>query len=139
MTPPTNRNGTQQRAERMRNQRGQVAAWVAITLVGIVLIAIGGWQLGWWMKNYSVNQNARIYQNGYGAQSAWSERVQNEISTIRGIDVQIAAPQTPATEVSALQSQRAALVTQACQKAAQINQPPSDVATFISTDCGAGQ
>lgn len=43
-------------------------------ILGILIlvggIAVGGWQLGWWMKSYSTSRSAQIYQQSYGAHVA---------------------------------------------------------------------
>ena len=112
---------------------------ILITLASLALVAgvaIGGWNLNWWMANSSTNHIAHIYHNSYGAQSADEQQVQNLVTSIYGMDSQIASPATPASEVSALQAQRIATITQACGLAANINEPTPDIARFVSADCG---
>lgn len=110
---------------------------VVIAAVAVVAgVVIGGWQLGWWAKQYSVNRNAHIYQTGYGAQSAYQEELQNLIVQIDGVQVQISEPSTPPSEVSALESQKQAMVNQGCGIAAKLTSaPPNNLQQFISQNC----
>jgi hypothetical protein len=109
-----------------------------IALGGVVVIcglAVGGWQGGWWLKSSATNHIAHIYGQSYGAQTADVQEVENLISQINGIDVQINSTATPADEKSALQAQANALVTQACDLAGNITSPPQEIVTFVSTNC----
>ena len=109
-------------------------------VVGAVVIAagvvIGGWQLGWWMKSYAVNRNARIFQQGYGAQSAYEEELHGLIVQIDQVEVQITAPQTPSAEVAALQAQKQAMVTQGCGIEQKLAMPSAEAQQFAAAECG---
>jgi hypothetical protein len=48
----------------------KVVGTVLVFLTLVVGISVGGWQLGWWLKEQSVNRNAKILYNSYPAQSA---------------------------------------------------------------------
>lgn len=118
----------------MSRTRGVIVTVAVITL--IVGVAIGGWQLGWWMNAYSVNRTAHIYQTSYGTQSAYAEELQRLIVQIDGVDVQIADPSTPADEVSALQAQKLAMVNQGCDLASKLTIAPApNVRQFITINC----
>ena len=117
----------------------QVFASVGVVVAGVVLVvglAIGGWNLYWWMAGASTNNTAHIYHNSYGAQSADTQQVQNLAAQVATIDTQIADPTTPATEVSALQAQKSAIIRQACSLAANIVSLTPDVSQFVSLNCG---
>lgn len=108
-------------------------------LTGLVVIAgicIGGWQLGWWMNSYTVSRTARIYQQSYGAQSAYVAQVEAAMTDISTIKTQIADPTTPPSETQALQAQLQAVINQACASAANITPPlPASEAQFVSVNC----
>ncbi len=112
---------------------------VLITIASLLLLAIivvGGWQLGWWMKSYSTSRNARIYQQSYGAQSANINEVESLIVTAKGISVQLADPNTPASETSALKAQQVAVTNEICSRALTITPPlPSTEAAFVAAHC----
>jgi hypothetical protein len=113
-----------------------------IILAGLVVIAglcIGGWQLGWWLNNSAVNHQAKIYQNGYGAQSAYIEQARNGISQIDAIQSQMSDPSTPASEQASLSAQKQALVQQTCALAQNITiTPPADIVSFVQANCLGG-
>jgi hypothetical protein len=115
-----------------------ITKWVVIGLGALVLVAglaVGGWQLGWWMKSYSVSRNAQIAQQSYGAQLADIQQIEQSIASINSVNVQLTT--APATEKAQLVAQKQALVNQACQFASLVNpgNMPSTVATFAATYC----
>ncbi len=101
----------------------QVAgAFAAVVLV--VVIVIGGWQLGWWIKGASTDRNARIQQNTYGRQNALVEAVLDDIKDA----------ETPGIPVP----QRKAIVDQVCDNAAKLTgsiQLSADAASFVAKEC----
>ena len=113
----------------------KVAAGIIGTIILVVAIAVGGWIGGWWVKAQTVTKNAQIYQTGYGAQSAYAQQLNSLISQIATIDVQVVSPQTPAAEKAALDSQRASVVTQACDMYSKITAPASNQSQFAATNC----
>jgi len=93
-------------------------------LATTALLAIGGWQLGWWMQSESVNRNAQINQDSYGRQNALTEAV------LRGIS-QLEDPNLPTV-------QRTALVNEVCFNAARLTGTidlPRSAYTFIALEC----
>ena len=112
---------------------------VAATIGGLVLIVVivvGGWQLGWWATQNGQQRSVRINQQGLAAQSADIDQLRNEITTVTSIQVQIADPQTPASELPSLRSQANALTTEACGIADEITPPlPTDEASFAASNC----
>lgn len=114
---------------------------VAIGIGAVVVavgILIGGWQLGWWAKSYAASRSAAIYQQSYGAQTADIQQLRQLMTEVAGIDAQVADPSTPASEVSALQSQRAAEINQACGVGALVSPTllPSPEQHWIAANCG---
>ena len=112
---------------------------IGASVVGLIVLAgliFGGWEAGWWFRTQNVNRTAHLFQNSYGTQSAYIEQLQNQITQIDAIDVQVADTNTPASEVTALQAQKKAIINQACGIAANITVTmPSDEAQFAATHC----
>lgn len=112
---------------------------VLVALAGVVLavaVAIGGWQLGWWMNEESVNRTARISNDSYARQSALVDDVLDKHRTALDIDVQITTA-TP-EQASVLRAQRIAVVAQLCDSFGQIKTAvtvPTSVAAFASQEC----
>jgi len=102
----------------------------------IVGIAIGGWQLNWWMANSSANHNAVITQNGLAAQTADIQESRTLVSEIYTINSQINSPATPQSEIASLQAQSAVETTQACALISNVTSTlPVDLVSFNSTNC----
>jgi hypothetical protein len=114
---------------------GKITGIVAGAVVVVVLLAVGGWQLGWWLKTSAVNHNAQIFRNSYGAQSSSEQEAQNLVSQVNQINVRIADPSISASEVLALRAQEASIITQTCGIIANINAPTQDLVQFSSTNC----
>ena len=109
---------------------------VIVALGLLVGLAIGGWQLGWWLKSSAASHNAQIYQRSYGAQSADVQELQSLITQVDTINVQTTAPSTPPSEKSALEAQQSAIINQACGIADNITPPlPSSEAAFVAANC----
>ncbi len=111
---------------------------VGIVIVSIVVVAaiiIGGWQAGWWFKVQNTNRTTIMYQHSYGTQSAVEQESQNLITQIDQVDVQIADPSTPSSEVSALEAQKTSMVNEFCSEESRLLSPTSDVQSFASSNC----
>lgn len=101
-----------------------------------VLLAVGGWQLGWWMNESGTNRRARINNDSYARQSALVDDVLDKHRTALDIDVQLATA-TPA-QAAPLRAQRIAVVAQFCDSFGQIKPTvtvPASVASFASQEC----
>lgn len=88
---------------------------VLITIVGVLLLvglAIGGWQLGWWMEQESTNRRTGIANESLARQQARVDEVLDTSRTIADIDVQLAT--VTEEQAAALSAQRQAVVNQFC-------------------------
>lgn len=108
----------------------------------ITLVVVGGvgafvaWDAGWWFNNQNVNRQALLLQHSYGAQSAYTEEVQNEIVEFNTINVQLNDPSTPASEKPSLLAQQQALVNQACGQIGRVTYTlPKEEATWSASYC----
>lgn len=93
-------------------------------LVVIVALTIGGWQLGWWLKDETVNRNAQILQDSYGRQNALVEQT---LDDIREVEAGNLPPQ-----------QVIAITAQICDSAAKLTgtiQLPPSAASFVAREC----
>jgi hypothetical protein len=114
-------------------------AWLGGLLVAALLVTgviVGGWQLGWWMTSAATNRQAHIYQHSYGAQAAYVQQLTQAVRDVADVDVQIADPHTPASELPALRGQRAAIIAQACDTYSRVTAPlPENLASFTAANC----
>lgn len=114
-------------------------------LVVVGLIIVGGYLGGFWLSENSQRRSLNIQQHlqnkrtsilrqSYNFQSATNDRVENLISSINAIDVQLTYPGAPTAQ---LQAQRTGLVTQACQAADQLTGAftTPDVLAFQRANC----
>ena len=93
-------------------------------LLLIVLLAIGGWQLGWWLKDETVNRNAEILQDSFGRQNALVEQILDDVREVEAGNV-------PPNQVIAITSQ-------ICDSAAKLTgtiQLPQSAASFVAREC----
>jgi hypothetical protein len=78
------------------------AVWGAIAAIALIaVLAIGAWQLGWFVEEQNQNQRTRIDQQRQGAQESWQREAQRTVADIARLPEDATA-------------NRAALVTQAC-------------------------
>lgn len=118
----------------MNSTAKDILAMLGVALV-VFGVCVGGWFLYWGLKSSSVNHNAALYQQSYGAQSAYVEEAHNLIAQLYTIDVQIASPGVTQAESEALTAQKAALTTQTCGIVHNITNPPADELSFAATNC----
>lgn len=120
----------------MRWILGGVAA-----LVTAALVVVGGWDLGWWTATAAtkhqlpiINAQNHNFRASYSFQQTLRDELQQELSDIASINVQIT--EFPAS-AAALRAQRAAVTTQACGQASQLTggDIPANVQAFVSTNC----
>lgn len=128
------------RRTRNRQEINYLIGWGIGILISLALIAgvvIGGWQLGWWFKAQNTNRTTNIQRHSNQYVTSYITAVDQDIDSIRSIDVQMADPSYTPAQKSGLQGERIAIVNDACHKANLIpaNDVPQDIATFMSTDC----
>ncbi len=90
----------------------------------VVLIAVGGWQGGWWLQKASTDRNARIQQDTYGRQNALVEQILDDIKDAETVGI------PPA--------QRKAIVGQVCDSAAKLTgsiQLSTNAQAFVAREC----
>lgn len=85
---------------------------VLVAVILIVGLAVGGWHLGWWLKEESTNRTTSIAEDSLARQQALIEDATDKAADIRRIDVQVATA-TP-EQSKTLEAQRIAIVDQFC-------------------------
>lgn len=109
---------------------------VVASLVVLVLLAIGAWYLGWFVKEKNVNKAGEVAQQSYSRQVGIAQQTSTLATSIATVDVQITTA-TP-DQAAALRAQRTAMVTQLCDQAAQLNdtaQPSAAAVRLITQEC----
>lgn len=111
---------------------------VLLALAVLAAIAVGGWQLGWWLKGSAVNHNNHIVRSSYEFQQAQIADMNQLLAQIGTVDVEVR--QQP-QNVTALGSQKAALETQFCGDYASLNavQVPANLRQFAGEACNNPQ
>jgi len=102
---------------------GVVGASVLAILV-VVLVAVGGYQLHWWLRGQEVNRSAQINQQGYGRQNALVEQILDDIKDAETLGI-------PA-------GQRIAIISQICDSAGKLTgsiELPFAAQQFINQEC----
>jgi len=95
-----------------------------VTIMLVVGVVVGGYQLGWWLNSQSVNRNARIQQDSYGRQSALTTAVLREATDLQD-------PNLPP-------AQRVALVAEFCINASMLTGTihlPAATQALITKEC----
>lgn len=93
-------------------------------------LAVGSWQLGWFVEAKNVDRQTQVNDLSQGRQQALTSKVLRDIRTVRDIDTQ---PQTPA-----VQAQRTAIVDGICDSAALLSGSvtfPTSASDFIYQEC----
>lgn len=95
-----------------------------LAIVGAALalgiLAVGAYQLGWWIKEDSVNRTAEIRRDSFERQETLRDELVDQADDIARVDVQLTNPTLPDETGAALRGQRAAMVRQLCSLAADI-------------------
>lgn len=97
-----------------------VVAGIALAVV----LAIGGYQLGWWIKADSTERQVQIDNSNTGTQTAWHDQA------VQGIrDYELIDPGNTAA--------RGALLNQTCELIARLSDPYRDdtIVTFYNKEC----
>lgn len=121
-----------------RSPRTAAVSLIAVSLIGLVVLAavvFGLWQAGWWFRNQDAQRNGQVSQNSYGYQESHKDQLANQISSIKAIDVQLAATKDP-NQLAMLEAQRRAELNDACRTSDQITNLPADQAAWRVQNCG---
>lgn len=103
-------------------------------LAAIAGIAVGGWQLGWWLQQSAVNHQSHINRSSYEFQTTLREQMFKKITDVHDIDVQVAAA-TP-DNAAPLRAQRTAIVQQVCDLDLQVHGDiPTYLTQFVQKEC----
>lgn len=96
----------------------------ALAVIGLILllggIAVGGYQLNWWLKEESVNRTAEIRRDSFDRQETLRDELIDQADDLAGLDVQLANPTITDDQSTALNGQREAMRRQLCSLAADI-------------------
>jgi len=101
---------------------GKVFVGIGIIVVAVAVtvgVAIGGRELGWWLKADNTNRQTKIENLSYSHQTALKDQVLNDAKDIGKIDAAIpfASPEYKVT----LKGQRIAIVADMCDAAGSLS------------------
>lgn len=92
-----------------------------LVIILVAGIAIGGWNLYWWMNKASTNNTTTILQHSIAVNVGDIDAARNKISELTGL------PDGP---------QKTAITTQVCALVASLTgNIPSDLASFQAQEC----
>ena len=113
---------------------------IAVVFVIGVAVTFAGWRVHWWFAAQDATRQYQVTQNGTSNQDTLRAQVTSQLGTVATITTQIAAAKGDQSEISALEDQRAAVATIACQDAAQISGVPlpAQQAQWVSINCSDG-
>ncbi len=112
---------------------------ILAVVVGVALLvglAVGGWQLGWWLKEESTNRTTGIANESLARQQARVDEVLDKAETIADIDVQLV--QVTPEQAEVIEAQRAAVVEQFCDAYGGLTgrlTVPTSVDVLASEEC----
>lgn len=101
-----------------------IALTILVVLLLVVGLAVGGWQLGWWLREESVQRSAEIRQTTFGRQNALVEQILDDIRE--------------AQQANIPDAQRIAVVNIICDSAAKLTgsiELPAHANEFIQQEC----
>lgn len=120
-----------------RSERGWThAATVGVTLGGLVLVVLlvlGGYFGGWWLRTDIANRGAHLRRATFEQQTTYRDEMVRKIADVRSIDTQITEAPDQAPQ---LQAQRRAVVDIVCRDNTHINgglDPAT--ASFVEREC----
>ena len=110
-----------------------------IGMLGIAIaggVVIGGYQLGWWLREEAVNRGAEIREDSFARQTALQAEVLDLYRDITNIDVQLMAADGEAAPV--IRAQRIAIKDRLCDAYARMNPDfaiSQSAAAFAAREC----
>lgn len=109
---------------------------VLVALAVVAGIVIGGYQLGWWLREQRVNRGAEIRRGSFEYQETRRDEIVRQSGLLADIDAQLANPDLTAEQSSALRAQREAVARQLCNIAADlIGYTAPDIDQIINREC----
>lgn len=103
---------------------------VVLAILLTIVLSIGAWQLGWFVKAKDTDRQTQVTDKSIGRQQALTTKVLRDIRTVHTMDAQ---GQTPA-----LKAQRIAIVNGICDSAALLTGSvtmPASAESFIKQEC----
>lgn len=113
------------------------ALFVAIGVIAIgAVVVVGGYNLGWWLREDATNRSAEIRNDSFARQSALQAELIDLNRDIANINVQITTANPDQARV--LGAQRQAIVVQFCDAYGQITDSvniPQSVISLATQEC----
>lgn len=112
-------------------------AGVALATIGsiilVIVIVVGGYLGGWWLKTDVNNRQAHLNRTTFEQQTTYRDEMVRKIQDVKAIDVQIVeAPDA----VDQLKAQRVAIVNIVCRDDTHISGGLDDATqTFVTQEC----
>lgn len=123
----------------MSDERGSAAVGVLATILGLLVlvgIVIGGYQLGWWLREQEVNRGAEIRRGSFEYQETRRDEVVRQAGMLSDLDSQISNPDLTNEQRVSLQAQRRAAARQLCNIAADlVGETTPEVQSIITREC----
>lgn len=101
-----------------------------LAVIVVVALAIGAWQLGWFVEEKNVDRQTQVNDQSQGRQQALTSKVLRDIETVREID----GREDDGTNTA----RREALVESICMDAGQLSGSvtmPTSATNFINSEC----
>lgn len=110
-----------------------VGLWAVLAAIVIVLVVVGGYLGGWWLKTDVTNRNSKLVRGSFEQQTTYRDEMIRRISDVQSIDLQIA--QSPELRPQ-LEAQRRAIVNIVCRDNTHIQGGlDNSIAAFVSKEC----
>ena len=117
---------------------GKVIIGTVAGFAAVVLIVVGGWQLGWFAAQSGADHAAHVNRSSYGNQQTLRDQISAHIGDVDDLSTQIV--ENPAN-ADQLKAQRHAFANIVCNEAEGVTGDPlpSDDANFVAKNCLDGQ
>ncbi len=100
--------------------KSKTIASILASLAAVVLLAVAGYQLEWWLREDSINRTGEIRRNSFEVQETARDEVLRQAEQLARIDVDLADPELSSAQRTAITGQRRAAVVQMCNVASDI-------------------
>lgn len=114
---------------------------VLVTILCLAVLAgvvVGGYQLGWWLREQEVNRGAEIRRGSFEYQETRRDEIVRQSGLLADLDAQLANPELTRGQRDAITAQRSALSRQLCNIAADlIGFTTPDIDQIINQECSA--